>query len=132
MMNKVVNYFKSQSERQHPVFIILMLFLSFLGSNIYYFFTFDYINKLQNSASFLRPNTEQNMLFSTKMIDVGKSLLADTNPEIEVNDAMVVCNFWRKQIEKDDSWTNRLKANEECVNAILQRLAQIDKNNQLK
>ena len=129
-MNKINNYFKSQLERQHPVFIIFLLFLSFVGTNIYYFLTFDYINELQNSTSFKNPGIQQNMLFSTKMIDVGEKFLSESNPEIEVNDAMVVCNFWRKQAEKDDAWTSRLKANEECVNAILQRLAELDTSKQ--
>lgn len=125
-MSNIVKYFKSLSERQHPLFIVSLLLLSFVGSNIYYFVTFNYINKLQNSGIFIKPDTQQNMAFATKMINLARESSPDTSLEVEVNDPMVVCKYWRGQVEKDNSWTNRLEANEECVNAILDYLSKID------
>lgn len=125
-MVKIYKHLKSLSEKYHSAFTVILLFFSFLGSNIYYYFTFDYITDLQNPNAFYKPDTKQNMLFNTKWVDVSKELLANTSPEIDVSDAMLVCDYWRKQAENDNSWPNRLKANEECVNAILQHLAKIE------
>lgn len=131
-MNKVVNYFKLQAKRQHPAFIILLLFLSFLGTNIYYYITFDNVGKLQESGSFFRPNTPQNVFNTTNWIDLSKKLFEESRTEIEVNDPFIICEFWHERAERNNSWTNRIKANELCVNAILQRLGEIDKSKQIK
>ena len=125
-MVKIYKHLKYLSEKYHSAFTVFLLLLSFLGSNIYYYLTFDYITDLQNPNTFYKPNTKQNMLFNTRWVDVSKELLANSSPEIDVTDAMLVCEYWRKQAEKDNSWPSRLKANEECVNAILQHLAKIE------
>ena len=131
-MIKFIKYFNEQVEKQHPVFIILLLFFSFLGSNIYYFLTFDYINKLQDSRPFASPRTDSNLLFSTNLITLKGDPLAGTKPEVILKerlaedsrpetekDAMGDCDFWRKQAEVNDSLLARHKANKECVNAFL-------------
>lgn len=117
--------FKHQRGKLSLAFTPLLLFLSFVGSNVYYINAFEYLNNLQGFSPLFKPNPQQEMAFTTSMVDVSK-LFMSTPQEIETNDAMAVCNYWRKESEKNNSWSNRLKANEECVNAILQRIAQLD------
>ena len=126
-MNTIMKImFKYQAGRVIPDFTTLLLLLSFVGSNAYYITALDYLDNIQGfgNSNIFTPSPQQ-MAFKTSMVDVNKLFLSSPKA-IELDNPMVVCDYWRKQAKKDNSWPSRLKANEECVNAILRHLVEIE------
>lgn len=118
-------FIKFQSGSIFTNFTPILLLLGFLGSNAYYISAMNYLHNIvdRNPFSSSRyPSVE----YSSIETDIQKKFLAKPKLDVQSTDAMVVCDYWRKLAKKEDSWPNRVKSNEECINALLQHLAEIE------
>lgn len=113
---------KHQYGRVVSVFVETILGAGFLSSNAYYFHTLNTINNLTAIDS-TRPPLVREIAFKTP--PVSNEDIEDIKPtqvtpvDIEINDALSVCEFWREEAKEHNNWEKMIIANEACINAMI-------------
>lgn len=102
------------------MFASYILGAGFLGSNAYYISAMEKINSLTDINLTRSPPQVRNLVYSTETVNAEDIKSIQLTPvDIEINDALSVCEFWREEAKKNNNWNKMVVANEACISAML-------------